>query len=167
MSGNGRTLVVRSGSVEETRSIGAAFARSLVPGVTLSLEGPLGAGKTEFVRGFCDGLGVVSVVTSPSYTLWNEYETADGHRVMHLDCFRLAGARELEELGLEDRRDPGGFVLVEWGDRALAALPPRTIRIRLEPDPNAEDGRRLSVRLPEGVDFQAGIPASAESEELP
>ena len=110
---------------------------------------------------------MTAAVTSPTYTLWNEYETADGHRVIHLDCFRLSGARELEELGVEDRRDPAGFVLVEWGDRALPALPVRTIRVRFEPDPVSEGVRKLSLELPAGVDFHPGIPASGASEEMP
>ena len=71
-----RALVVRTSGPEETRNVGIAFARSLPAGATLSLEGPLGAGKTVLVHGLCEGWGVVDPVTSPSYTLQNEYRTA-------------------------------------------------------------------------------------------
>ena len=80
------------------------------------------------VRGICEGLGVEEAVTSPSYTLQNIYETPGGARIFHLDCFRLSGAAELEDLGIEDQRDEDTIVLVEWGDRALAALPASATR---------------------------------------
>jgi tRNA threonylcarbamoyladenosine biosynthesis protein TsaE len=163
----GRSIVVRTQGPDETRAAAAVFARALPGGATISLEGPLGAGKTVFVRGFCEALGVTEAVTSPSYTLWNEYHTADGHVVAHLDCFRLTGAGELEDLGLEDRRDPAGFVLVEWGDRALAALPADTVRVRLDPDPDrAESVRVLHVRVPEGVALAGDLPVSPGEEEV-
>lgn len=149
-----RTLVVRTSGPDETRSVGIAFARSLPAGSTLSLEGPLGAGKTVLVRGLCEGWGVVDDVTSPSYTLQNEYRTADGQRVLHLDCFRLGGPGELEDLGLEDQRDPDTMVVVEWGDRGLAALPADTIRVKVEPDSaGKETDRRISIRVPDGVEI--------------
>jgi tRNA threonylcarbamoyladenosine biosynthesis protein TsaE len=155
--------VIRTASESETRAVGAAFARSLSPGFTISLEGPLGAGKTVFVRGLCDGLGVNVPVTSPTYTLQNEYAAADGVRVIHLDCFRLASAAELEDLGVEDRREPGTSVIVEWGDRVLAALPRETIRVAIGPDPEeGESHRRILVALPEGVALPELDPAGGE-----
>ena len=148
----GRSLVIRTTSERETLGVGKAFALSLAPGFTISLEGPLGAGKTVFVRGMCDGLGVTGPVTSPTYTLQNEYEAADGIRVIHLDCFRLGSAAELEDLGVDDRRDPETVVVAEWGDRALAALPPDTVRVAIGPDPEGgENDRRIMVMLPDGV----------------
>ena len=148
---SGRAIVVRTTTAEETRAVGAALARALPPGSWISLEGPLGAGKTELVRGFCAGLGVADVVTSPTYTLSNEYETERGHRVLHVDAFRLAGAGELADLDLEHRRDPKGFVLVEWGDRAEGALPPHRTRVTLATDPAGDDVRRIAFELPDGV----------------
>jgi len=156
---SGRALVVRTTSPEETRAVGAALARALRPGSTVSLEGPLGAGKTVLVRGFCEALGVVTGVTSPSYTLWNEYEIEGGHRVIHLDAFRLAGGAELEDLDLDDRRDARGFVLVEWGDRVAAALPADVVRVTLAPDAGGDDVRRIAFRVPDGTMPEAFRPA--------
>jgi len=159
----GRALVVHTDGPDETRAVGVAFARSLPPGATLSLEGPLGAGKTVLVRGLCQGLGVTDDVTSPTYTLVNEYATTAGGTVFHVDCFRLGGAGELEDLGLEDRRDGTSVLVVEWGDRALAALPPDTIRVSLAPEPGGDESRRrIAVRLPEGVEV-AGLTGEAGS----
>jgi len=150
--GAGRSLVIRTASERETQAVGVAFARALAPGFTISLEGPLGAGKTVFVRGLCEGLGVAGPITSPTYTLQNEYEAEGGVRVIHLDCFRLGSAADLEDLGVEDRRDPETAVVAEWGDRVLAALPPETIRVAIGLDPEgSESGRRIVVALPEGV----------------
>jgi tRNA threonylcarbamoyladenosine biosynthesis protein TsaE len=160
------SLLVRTRDEGETRAVGAAFAHALPRGSTISLEGPLGAGKTVFVRGFCEALGVADPVTSPSYTLWKEYRAADGRVVTHLDCFRLASAAELEDLGVEDRRDGEGYVLVEWGDRALGALPEDTVRVRIEPDPEGgEDDRRLVVRLPAEIELAGDLPAAPGTED--
>ncbi len=158
-----RTLSVTTTLAEETRSVGAAFARALPAGSVVSVEGPLGAGKTEFVRGFCAALGVIDAVTSPSYTLVNEYETETGRRILHLDAFRLSGAGELSELDWEGRRDPRGWVLVEWGERASEALPPDHAHVRLTPDPSGDDVRRIVFTLPEAVARAvAGIGAAGE-----
>ena len=148
---SGRAIVVKTNSAEETRAVGAALARALPPGSCVSLEGPLGAGKTEFVRGFCAGLDVADVVTSPTYTLSNEYETGRGHRVLHVDAFRLAGSGELLDLDLDHRRDPKGYLLVEWGERAADALPPDRARVTLATDPAEEGVRRIAFELPDGV----------------
>lgn len=148
----GRALVVRTTEPEQTRAVGIAFAASLPAGATLSLEGPLGAGKTVLVRGLCEGLGVVDDVTSPTFTLVNEYATKGGGRIIHVDCFRLEGPAQLEDLALEDRRERHTVMVVEWGDRVIDALPPDTIRVAIEPDDAAGDNtRRLSIRLPDGV----------------
>jgi tRNA threonylcarbamoyladenosine biosynthesis protein TsaE len=150
-----RALVIRTGGPEETQAVGAALARALPAGFTLSLEGPLGAGKTVLVRGLCEGLGVTTPVTSPTYTLQNEYVAADGSRFLHVDAFRLQGARELEDLGVEDRRDGDTRLVVEWGDRVRPALPADTVRIALEPEPDGEDDeRRVCIEVPPGVVLQ-------------
>ena len=156
-----RSLVVETNGPEETRACGIALGRSLRGRVTLSLEGPLGSGKTVLVRGVCEAVGVEGPVTSPTYTLENEYEAADGRRVIHVDCFRLTGPEELEDLGLEDRLEEDTILLVEWGERVLKALPEDTIRIRLEPGEG--DRRHIRIELPRGVE----LPGLVEAEPAP
>lgn len=152
MTEGARAIVVRTTDPRQTRSVGTAFAASLPAGATLSLSGPLGAGKTVLVRGLCEGLGAVDEVTSPTFTLVNEYETRNGSRILHVDAFRLESDAQFEDLALEDRRGKHTVMVVEWGDRVAGALPADTIVVSIEPDEAAgDDGRRISIRLPDGV----------------
>jgi tRNA threonylcarbamoyladenosine biosynthesis protein TsaE len=154
-----KSLVIRTAGPDETRAVGIALGNSLSGRVTLSLEGPLGSGKTVLAGGVCEAVGVKGPVTSPTFTLQNEYEGADGRRVIHMDCFRLHGAEEFEDLGVDDRLDDDTLLLVEWGERAVSALGPDTIRIRLEPGEG--DERRIVIDVPAGVDLE-GLTAEAE-----
>jgi tRNA threonylcarbamoyladenosine biosynthesis protein TsaE len=153
MTGASRALVVITRGPDETRAVGVAIGRSLVAGAAVSLEGPLGAGKTVLAQGICAGLGVEDPVTSPTYTLRHDHVGRDGRPVIHLDCFRLGGPAELEALAIDECLEEGAILLVEWGEKALAALPEGTIRIQLEPT-NGEE-RRLRLRFPTGTELAA------------
>jgi tRNA threonylcarbamoyladenosine biosynthesis protein TsaE len=115
-----------------TESAGAALSRALSgqAGV-VALSGALGAGKTTFVRGLLHALGHAGTVRSPTYTLVEPYAFGDW-RVLHLDLYRLAGARDLEALGLRDELDGRTLLVVEWPERAGAALPAPDLAITLE-----------------------------------
>ena len=162
MIGPSRAVIVKTRSPDETRAVGAAIGRSLGPGMAVSLEGPLGSGKTVLAQGICAGLGVEDPVTSPTYTLRHDHVGRDGRPVIHLDCFRLTGAAELEELAIEECLDEGAVLLVEWGERALAALPLATIRVRLETTNGS--GRRLVLHLPPGMEFAVSDDGVGETE---
>jgi tRNA threonylcarbamoyladenosine biosynthesis protein TsaE len=104
--------------------LGAEIARVLKPGDLLLLAGDLGAGKTFLVRAIARALGVTGRVTSPTFTLVQEYATPRG-ALVHVDLYRLLGdglPRELARLGLRERRAEGAIVVVEWGDPAAEAL---------------------------------------------
>jgi len=109
-----------------TERLGAQLARAIpwsVPqAITVYLQGELGAGKTTLVRGLLRELGVAGTVRSPSYTLLETYECA-GHRLLHLDLYRLAGSADVASLGLRDELDPGVLLLIEWPERAYWSLP--------------------------------------------
>jgi tRNA threonylcarbamoyladenosine biosynthesis protein TsaE len=117
-----------------TERLGAALARSAPWGapqsLTVFLQGELGAGKTTLARGLLRELGVQGTVRSPSYTMLETYEPA-GHRVLHLDLYRLRGADELETLGLRDELAPGVMLVIEWPERAAEALPGPDLRLGL------------------------------------
>jgi tRNA threonylcarbamoyladenosine biosynthesis protein TsaE len=124
----GETL--HSSSEQETRAIAARLAAELRTGAILLLSGDLGAGKTAFVRGLAEGLGLDgSEVTSPTFTLVHEYR---GGRLplIHVDLYRLETA-ELDEIGLDDDLAAAGVVAVEWPERLTRPLPGAT-RIRIE-----------------------------------
>lgn len=118
----------------DTERLGAALARSLrwstSGALTLYLQGELGSGKTTLARGLLGELGVEGTVRSPTYTLLETYEPA-GHRVLHLDLYRLSGAAELTPLGLRDELGPGVLLLIEWPERAASGLPPPDLRVFL------------------------------------
>lgn len=99
-----------------TRRLGAALATALVPSALVILNGPLGAGKTFFVRGVLRALGVSQrePVTSPTFSLVHEFDTEP--RVLHADLYRLTAAKELDPLGLAEARSAGAALLVEWGE---------------------------------------------------
>lgn len=127
-------------SVEQTEAIAAALARSLPAGSCVGLDGELGAGKTQFVRGMVRGLGGdARAVCSPTFVLLNAYD-APGRRVFHLDAYRVAGAEEFEQIGFAELLEQGGLVVVEWASRVAALLPVGAARVRLE---HAGETRRI------------------------
>lgn len=120
------------------------LARDLLPllekaGVA-SLEGPLGAGKTHFVKAVAAHLGITEPVTSPTFTLLHTYRS-DSSVLHHSDWYRLGSAAEAEALGLEEYRGEG-VMFIEWGDRFPGILPPGSMRIRIEPQ--ADESRLVS-----------------------
>lgn len=126
-----RTQSLHSSSPEQTAAIARRLLPALAPGAVLALVGPLGAGKTAFVKGLAAGLGVPPhQVVSPTYTLIHEH--AAPVPLFHADLYRLAGPSEVAELGLEDYWERGGILAVEWADRAVGLLPPHTVTVRFE-----------------------------------
>ena len=130
----------RSNSPGETEALGAALAKLLWPGAVVAFTGDLGAGKTAFVRGMAQGLGVAGRLTSPTFTSVNEYE---GGRLplFHFEMYRLGSADELFDIGWEDYLRRGGVCAVEWSENAAGALERDTVRVDLRR--GAEDGQRV------------------------
>ena len=124
---------MRSTSAEETRKLGERLAEELRPGDVILLEGPLGAGKSEFARGVARGLGVTEPVTSPSFTILNVYESGR-IPLYHFDWYRLEGPEELYEMGMEEHLGGDCAALVEWPGRAAEALPADFLMIEILPD---------------------------------
>ena len=130
---NGEKIFTVNGVVcsseEETRALGRELAEGIAADTTLSLEGPLGAGKTCFVKGLAEGFGLDPAgVSSPSFTLVHEYP---GGRLpfVHFDFYRLNSERELAGLGYEEYFQSPGIRAIEWGDKFPGALPAGTWRI--------------------------------------
>jgi tRNA threonylcarbamoyladenosine biosynthesis protein TsaE len=119
------------------------IGRSLRPGAVVSLEGPLGAGKTVLVQGIARALGIDEPITSPTFTLISQYRGALD--LYHVDLYRIQAEEEIEELGLEELMAGEGVVVIEWGEKAARFLPADAIRIRLILD--ARGGRH--IRLPD------------------
>jgi tRNA threonylcarbamoyladenosine biosynthesis protein TsaE len=117
-----------------TERLGAMLARtvpwSAPQALSVHLHGELGAGKTTLVRGLLRELGVTGTVRSPSFTLLESYE-CNGHTVLHVDLYRLAGSGDVASLGLRDEALPGVLLLVEWPERATDSLPRADLHVRL------------------------------------
>ena len=133
-----------SKSEQETERIGSEFAASLPGGTVVAMYGDLGAGKTAFVRGMAQGLGITQRVTSPTFTIVNEYE---GGRLplFHFDMYRLHSAEELFDIGWEDFLSRGGICAVEWSENIQEALEPGTVYVDIRRG-QGEQERIISIK---------------------
>lgn len=129
-----------SNSIEETEALGARLAERLCSGTVVAYTGDLGAGKTAFTRGLARGLGVTERITSPTFTIVNEYE--DGRLpLFHFDMYRLGGPDELYEIGWEDYLARGGICAVEWSEHVADALEKCVIQIDIRQ--GADENKRI------------------------
>ena len=134
-------MIYQSTSEHETRRIAAAFGQSLQPGAVVLLSGDLGSGKTAFVRGLAEGLGLnPDDVTSPTFTLVHEYR---GGRLplVHVDLYRLDAA-DLDEIGVDENLAVDGVLAVEWAER-LARTPDGSVTVKIAD--RGEDRRAIDI----------------------
>jgi tRNA threonylcarbamoyladenosine biosynthesis protein TsaE len=137
-------------SPAETEAVGAALGKILKPGTVIAYRGDLGAGKTAFTRGLARGLGSNEMVTSPTYTIVNEY-LGGRMPLFHFDMYRLASSDDLWDIGWEDYLDRNGVCAVEWSENVEDAMEdPIVITI----EKLGEDSRRIRL---EGGDFLADL----------
>lgn len=123
---------VQSDSVETTRASGRRLGAAARPGTVIALVGELGAGKTQLAKGVAEGLGVESVVNSPTFVLMNEHEGR--LRLYHVDAYRLDDPEEALAAGLLDDRQTDGVVVIEWADRLSGWLPAERLEIAISID---------------------------------
>ena len=133
-----------STSAAATRRIGRRLGRTAAAGTCLALVGPLGAGKTQLAKGVAQGLGVRSVVNSPTFIIVNEH--AGRLPLFHVDAYRLTDGDEARQAGVFDERQAQGVTVIEWADRLDGWLPADHLRIELQTDPASPDQRRLQWR---------------------
>ena len=133
-----------SHSEAETEALGRRLAAVLAPGAVVAYRGDLGMGKTAFTRGLARGLGYEGRVTSPTFTIVNEYE-GRGLPLFHFDMYRLEDAGDLFDIGWEDYLDRGGVCAVEWSERAETALPRETVWVSIRRCAENEDWRRITI----------------------
>ena len=134
-----------SHSPEETEHIGEMLGRRLRPGTVVAYRGGLGMGKTAFTRGLARGLGCAGRVTSPTFTIVNEYDGATP--LFHFDMYRLTSAEDLFDIGWEDYLDRGGLCVVEWSERVSGALG-SPVTVTIEKIPGSDQQRKITI---EGV----------------
>lgn len=129
-------------SEAETEALAQKLASRLTPGTVIAFTGDLGAGKTAFTRGLARGLGLQDRVTSPTYTIVNEYPGEIP--LFHFDLYRLGSSEELFDIGWEDYLTRGGILAVEWSERVDDALED-PLRIDLRRDQDRETGRFITI----------------------
>ena len=142
-------MIYHTNSPEETEAIGQLIASRLQPGTIIAFEGDLGAGKTAFTRGLARGLGIFDPVTSPTYTIVNEY-LSGRLPLFHFDMYRLHSADDLFDIGWDDYLERGGVCAVEWSENVAEAMEdPITVTI----EKTGEESRKITITGGKTDDF--------------
>ena len=136
-------MQITTHSADETQALGQKLASRLAPGDVIAYFGDLGAGKTAFTRGLAQGLGITDPVTSPTYTIVNEY-LSGRIPLFHFDMYRLSSSDELFDIGWEDYLSRGGVCAVEWSANVEDALQD-AIRVTIEKDADEPDTRHITI----------------------
>ena len=134
-------MIFLTNSPEETEAVGIALGTILEPGTILAYRGDLGAGKTAFTRGLARGLGCGEIVTSPTYTIVNEY-LSGRIPLFHFDMYRLGSSDDLWDIGWEDYLERGGVCAVEWSENVDDAMED-AIWVTIEK--TGEESRRITI----------------------
>lgn len=125
--------------VSELREIAAALLGHAGQQRIFILEGEMGAGKTTLIKAFCQSLGVHDVVTSPTFTIMNEYQQDGGQPVCHFDFYRIKSESEVYDFGYEDYFYSGNYCFIEWPEKIPSLLPPAAVRVSIR----KEQSKRL------------------------
>lgn len=134
-------------STEETEAFASRLAAELPAGSVLALYGNLGAGKTVFARGFARGLGITEPISSPTFTIVQEYPYGDGNIFYHMDLYRIDNSDAAYAFGIDEfLYDKAAMTLLEWPERIEDILPPSVIVIRIEHA--GESTRKITVSFP-------------------
>jgi tRNA threonylcarbamoyladenosine biosynthesis protein TsaE len=152
-------ITIRTDSADVTRKAAAAIAGHVRTGDVLLLAGDLGAGKTTFTQGFGAALGITDPITSPTFTLLNEYRGS--LRVLHADVYRLDSLQEVIDLGIDELVEEDAVALVEWGESAAPAFSNDHLSVRIEFGEGDDD--RIITLVPSGRSWGARLDAMAAS----
>lgn len=137
-------IIAFTASAAETKRLAAAIAELCRAGDVVLLAGDLGAGKTAFTQGFGAALGIIEPITSPTFTLVNQYRGR--LELYHLDVYRLDQVDEVLDLGLAEMLDEGGVTVIEWGDTIIPALPADFLEVRMRLG-EGDDDRMFEIQM--------------------
>lgn len=138
------SMLYKSNSVKETKNIAKAFAKELAPGTVICLSGDLGVGKTAFVQGLSEALGITEYVSSPTFTIVNCYEGSVP--LYHFDTYRICDADEMYEIGYEEYIYGDGISVIEWPEMISDILPEKRYDVTIKKDLSLhEDYREILV----------------------
>jgi tRNA threonylcarbamoyladenosine biosynthesis protein TsaE len=135
-------------NLENLPQVAAAICSTAGPRAVIALHGPMGSGKTTLVSAICRHLGIHEAVTSPTFSLINEYRLPNGQPFYHIDLYRIRDEQEAEQAGIGDCLHSGAFCAVEWPELAPGLLSPETVHVYLEP--TGPDTRTVKLEYPIG-----------------
>ena len=139
-------MTIETNTPEETFAVGKKIGENAVPGQIYSLVGDLGVGKTVFTQGVAAGLGITEPISSPTFTIIQEYETGR-LPFYHFDVYRIGDIEEMEEIGYDDYFFGKGICLIEWANLIQEILPENLIEVTIEKDlSKGFDYRRITIR---------------------
>lgn len=145
-----KRITVQTSSEAETKELGRTLGNYLRQGDILALTGDLGAGKTHFTMGVAESLQITDYITSPTFTIVNEYRNGR-LPLFHFDAYRLGDPEELMEIGFEEYMAAGGVILIEWADIVAEILPAATLWIQIQRQDMVDiNSRNIILELPEG-----------------
>lgn len=129
-------------SIDELERGAEEFLKQIGDYKIIAFYGKMGAGKTTFIKALCKVLGVIDGVNSPTFTLINEYRSADGLPLFHFDFYRIEKPVEAFDIGIEEFFESGNLCLIEWPEKIEQILPPETLKVKISVQP--DDSRLIS-----------------------
>ena len=138
-------MIFNCQSVEETQGLAKKLARNINPGITISLIGDLGTGKTTFTKGFARQMGIKDHVTSPTFKLISEYQ-GEKYKLNHIDAYRMNGPEDFLNIGGEEYLlSKNSITIIEWGDLLNDILPSKTIRVNFTRIKSPKESRKIEI----------------------
>ena len=146
-------MLIKVRNLSELPAAAGEFLRRYSSARIFAFHGELGAGKTTFIKALCEALGVKDTMSSPSFSLVNEYHDEKNQPVYHFDLYRLKSPQEALDIGLEEYLYSGNYCFIEWPERAEELLPGETVNVTIV---NCDGNREITVRLsPDQPDYNS------------
>jgi tRNA threonylcarbamoyladenosine biosynthesis protein TsaE len=136
------TLILKS--LSDLNIIADKFLRLMRDKKVFAFFGPMGVGKTTFIKALCNELGVIEIVTSPTFALVNEYQTGQGDIIFHFDFYRIEKIEEVYDFGYEDYFFSGNYCFIEWPDKVAEILPKEVVFVQMVE--NSDGSRTINIR---------------------
>lgn len=131
-------------NLSEVPKVAEEFLKSQGSNRKFAFYGDMGAGKTTFITELCRQLDAIDLVSSPTFALINQYETAGGKEIYHFDFYRIHSAEELYDIGFEEYCNSDAYCFIEWPEKAEEVLPPETVKIKISE--LGDQSRKLEIR---------------------
>jgi len=131
-------MILKIESLETIRTTARQFVDQIGDRTVFAFNGKMGAGKTTFIKAICEVMGVQETVNSPTFSIVNEYEAADGRIIYHFDCYRITTAQEALDLGAEEYLYSGNLCFIEWSENMAPLLPDTLVNVDIEEGENGE-----------------------------